>query len=74
MSIDAPSYPTNAVDTSLVALGRTPLGGDDGSSGGVPFDPRPASEGGCSAGHLEGCSIYNIKVKHPTMCMASFVF
>ena len=58
---DAPSYPTT-VDTDLVALGRLPLGGDDSSSANVPYDPRPASEGGCSAGHQEGCSIYNIKV------------
>lgn len=62
---DAPTYPTNAVDTSLVPVGLTPLGTDRGDL--VSSDPRPASEGGCSAGHLEGCVIYNIKVKHPTM-------
>lgn len=60
---DAPTYPTIA-DSSLVPLGRLPLGGDDGSNTGVPYDPRPASEGGCSAGHLKGCSVYNIKVRH----------
>lgn len=63
MNENAPLYPTT-VDSSLVPLGRLPLAGDDGSNTGVPYDPRPASEGGCSAGHLEGCSIYNIKVNH----------
>ena len=65
MSEDAPTYPTNAVDTSLVPLGRLPLGGAAGSSRDVSFDPRPTSEGGCSAGRLEGCSIFNIKVRCP---------
>ena len=54
---DAPAYPTT-VDSSLVPLGRLPLGGTSDR-----HDPRPASEGGCSAGHLEGCHIYYIKVK-----------
>ena len=63
MNEDAPIYPTT-VDSSLVPLGRLPLGGDDGSNTGVPYDRRPAGEGGCSAGHLEGCHIYNIKVQH----------
>ena len=65
MNKDAPTYPTNAVDTSLVPLGPVPLGVDAGSSGDVSFDPRSASEGGCSAGRLEGCSIFNIKVRCP---------
>lgn len=62
MNADAPLYPTT-LDSSLVPLGRLPLAGDDGSNTGVQFDPRPASEGGCSANHLEGCTVYNIKVK-----------
>lgn len=58
---DAPSYPTTA-DSSWVPMGRLPLGADDGTNTGVQYDPRPASEGGCSAGHFEGCRVYNIKV------------
>eukprot|EP00904_Undaria_pinnatifida_P006174 jgi/Undpi1/2687/HiC_scaffold_14.g06065.m1 len=57
---DAPSYPTTA-DSSWVPMGRLPLGADDGTNTGVQYDPRPASEGGCSAGHFEGCRVYNIK-------------
>lgn len=56
VSEDVPVYSTT-VDSSLVPLGRIPLGG-----GGPGFDPRPASEGGCTAGPFEGCHIYNIKV------------
>ena len=58
---DAPSYPST-VDSSLVPVGKIPLGSNAASSSGVPYDPRPSSEGGCSAGHFEGCRIYNIKV------------
>lgn len=58
---DAPSYPT-AVDGDLVPLGRLPLGGDARSSRGAEYDRRSASEGGCSSGPQEGCTIYNIKV------------
>lgn len=55
---NAPAYPTS-VDSSLVPVGRLPLGQDFEDE--VQHDPRPASEGGCSSGLLQGCSIYNIK-------------
>eukprot|EP00904_Undaria_pinnatifida_P002876 jgi/Undpi1/1258/HiC_scaffold_109.g14172.m1 len=57
---NAPSYPST-VDSSLVPVGKTPLGSNAATSSSVPYDPRPSSEGGCSAGHFEGCRIYNIK-------------
>lgn len=56
---DAPAYPTT-VDSSLVPLGRLPLGDD-----GFTHDARPASEGGCTFGPFAGCHIYNIKVTPP---------
>ena len=61
---DDPIYPTT-VDSSLVPLGRLPLGSNESSNRGIPYDPRPGSGGGCSAGHLEGCNAYNIKVTLP---------
>lgn len=58
---DAPVYPHRNGNTKWVPIGPLPAGGDP-TSFQVSYHEKPASEGGCSAGRLEGCNIFNIKV------------
>eukprot|EP00904_Undaria_pinnatifida_P008908 jgi/Undpi1/5147/HiC_scaffold_19.g08498.m1 len=57
---DAPAYPDSSANSKWVETGLLPAGGNPASSS-VSYHEKSASEGGCSAGRLDGCNIYNIK-------------
>ncbi|CAM9276145.1 unnamed protein product, partial [Laminaria digitata] len=57
---DTPVYSYINDNTKWVPIGPLPAGGDP-TSFQVSYHDKPASEGGCSAGRLEGCHIFNIK-------------
>ena len=66
---DAPVYSHANANTKWVPMGPLPAGGDP-SNFRVSFHDKPAVEGGCSAGRLEGCNIFNIKVKNLYFCLS----
>ena len=70
---DAPAYPDSSVNSKWVETGLLPAGGNPASSS-VSYHEKSASEGGCSAGRLDGCNIYNIKVRLPSLLLLLLLF